>query len=272
MPAFQGSNETAPTSKQASPHIPPKLSDNPPSSPLAKEIDGDDNKSSTEEYLSFEGDPDSESEASEEGQTEEQQQVEYKAREIERQRVLAAAGLIIKHDAKSAPRPPARTKSLRTHHPAPTTPTRSSPQEKSPQERDLPPIPVDEDSSSGDPILRVDDAYDRYEAYKQNIGHRTSLASSYDAPSSPSASSLALSPTMSREENRNHGYSGLLSFLGRRTPGTDSDRRSNLSGLTISSPILNTPMSPSRENSPAFGSVGTCVHLTVILNCIFPHL
>ena len=262
VPTFQASNGTATRSKPDSSHTPLKHGDNLPSSPLAKKIDVDDEESSAEEYLSFEGDSDSESEASEEGQTEEQRQAEYEAREIERQRVLAAAGLIIKHDVKSAPRPPARTKSLRTRRPAPIAPTQSQ-QEKSILERDLPPTPVGEGSSSADPIQRVDDAFDRYEAYKQNMGQRASVASSYETPSSPSGSSI-ISPSLSREESRSYGgYSGLLSFLGRRTPGTDSDKRSNLSGLTISNPISNRSKPPSREGSPAFGSVGIHVFLLI---------
>jgi actin cytoskeleton-regulatory complex protein PAN1 len=270
VPASRSSDRAAPTLEQARHPTPPKQVDNVRSSPLAREVYSDDTTSSTEEYLSFEADSDSESEASEEGQTEEQQQAEYEARELERQRVLAAAGLIVKHDANSAPRPPARTRSLRTRRPAPAAPSQSTQHEVSAPERDLPPLPIAEESSSGEPVLRVDDAFDRYEAYKQNLAHRVSIGSSYDAPSSPSASSLALSPTMSREESRSHGYSGLLSFLGRRTPGPDSDKRSNISGLTISSPIMNTnsPMAPTREGSPAFGSVCTCDLLTIKLNHI----
>lgn len=259
MPASQVSDGTASTQKQVIRHTPPKHADHlPTSSPLIQEVDVNDDESSAEEYLSFEGESDSESEASEEGQTEEQQQAEYAARELERQRVLVAAGLIVKHDATSAPRPPARTKSLRTHRPAPAVPNQSSQPEKSSPMRDLPPIPVDDDTGSGDPILRVDDAFDRYEAYKDKLAQRVSIASSYDTPTSPSASSMTLGPTLSRDESRGHSYSGLWSFLGRRTPVPESDKRSSIGGLTISGPITNGSI-PSPESSPAFGSVSTCV-------------
>jgi actin cytoskeleton-regulatory complex protein PAN1 len=254
MPAVQDSDGSAPTPKQEIHHTPPEHADHLPSSSLAKEVYGDDNELSTEEYLSFEGDSDSESETSEEGKTEEERQAEYDARELERQRVLAAAGLTLKHDTKSAPRAPARSRSLRTRRPAPAVPSQSSQSGKPAPERDLPPVPVHDDSTAGDPLLRVDDAFDRYEAYKQSLAHRTSIASASDPPSSPSASSLTLAHTTSREDNRSHGYSGLLSFLGRRTPVPDSDKRFNLNGLTISGPIANVP-APSPESGPAFGSV-----------------
>jgi hypothetical protein len=263
MTACQGSGGTA---LLPSPPLPPpaapvlKQDHSPPAAfPIAQEVGGDDNDDDeSEEYLSFDGDSESESEASEQGQSERQRQEEYEARELERQRVLAAAGLIVKHDAKSPPRPPARTKSLRTHRPAPAAPDRPSLVHQVSTDRDLPPVPVDESPMPPEPILRVDDAFDRYEAYKQNQGNRVSIASSYDTgPSSPGATSFSLSPTLSREESRSHGYSGLLNFLGRRTPGAESDRRSNISGLSISGPIISGPISSSRENSPAFGSVRT---------------
>lgn len=275
MPAFQDSDGSALTPKQLILHGPPEHPSpehadhlHLPSSPLSQEVGGNDNESSTEDYLSFEGESDSESEASEEGQTEEQRQAEYDARELERQRVLAAAGLIVKHDTRSAPHRPARSKSLRTHRPAPAVPGQSSQPGKPAPERDLPPIPIDDDSTAGDPVLRVDDAFDRYEAYKQSLPQRASIASVSDTPSSPSTSSLALSPTMSRDDNRSSGYSGLLSFLGRRTPVVDSDKRSNLNGLIISGPIGNIP-TPSPESSPAFGSVREYVSIIMTLNTSF---
>ncbi|KAF8589690.1 hypothetical protein K439DRAFT_300209 [Ramaria rubella] len=245
-----GTDRITSTSKSATQPPTPKHEEPPHNpSPLAKEVTVDD--ASSEEYLSFEEDSDSESEESEQGQSEEQRQAEYEARELERQRVLSAAGLIVKHDHKTAPRPPPRTKSLRTHRPAPATPHRLSQIEKSRPDRDLPPVPVEDDVPPAELILHVDDAFDRYETFKINLGQRSSTASasSYETgPSSPGASSF------SKDETRSHSYSSLLNFLGRRTPGNDSDKRLNLSNLTISAPILNGSKNPSRESSPAFGS------------------
>lgn len=199
----------------------------------------DDDESS--EWLSFDEDSDDELE---QDQTEEQRLTEKKDRERERQRVLEAAGLIVQRDGNA----PTRKKSVRPSRPAPAAPN-----------RELPPLPQ-EDAPPPETPIHLDDAFERYQNFRQVVGNRLSIASvessvpsNNDGPNSPPGHFRSTS----KEENRS-SYSSLFNFLGRRTPAADSDKRSHLNGLVISGPILNTPPTPSRESSPAFGSVCHC--------------
>ncbi|KAI0044289.1 hypothetical protein FA95DRAFT_1497317 [Auriscalpium vulgare] len=228
--------------------------------------EGDDEDTTDSEYHSF---SDSDSEESDVEQTEEERKLERETRAMERQMVLEAAGLVVKQDATRRPPPrPARRKStVKRHRPPPAVPRErpttarvSDPPAPPPPEKDLP-QPAHED------VSHLDDAFERYEAFKQSsaTANRMSVASVDTSPVPPSPSSaisfsssaLSIPPRDSGSEKSS--YSGLLHFLGRsRTPTQDGPRTMP----TISAPILNTSSSggvsldgtPIRENSPAFGS------------------
>ncbi|KAG8943721.1 hypothetical protein FRC04_002553 [Tulasnella sp. 424] len=222
----------------------------------ASEISSDD----SDEYMSVASGDDDDKETSGD------RKAEAEARALERQRVLEAAGLIIKPaDASAPPRPP------RKHRPPPRVPDRSSkgaPENISTSqiERDLPEIPKGEE-----PAMRLEDAYDRYEAFRrrqQEIpppGNRSSIISTSSLESSPvvssptgtvfslQAPSIAQSTSSSGGETARHGASAFLhSFLGRRTPGPDK-KSLTISAPTISAPIPITGEIP-RTPSPGFGT------------------
>jgi hypothetical protein len=223
-------------------------------------------------------DSDSETEPSEgEEMTEEQRQHEREQRELERIRVLEAAGLIIKQPAegKTPPTPPLRRRSTkRSRRPPPAAPEPSLSVTTSDRERELPPLPPQS------PHARLDDAYERYEAFKtreaasSSTANRNSTAftasdASSIAPSSPrmpitpGMGTVSLSPASSTlpavHEGKSGGYTGLLSFLSRSK--TPNEEKRSFSVASISAPMISAPIpvtattSPTRENSPAFGSV-----------------
>jgi hypothetical protein len=164
--------------------------------------------------------------------------------EKERQWVMQAAGLVVTADA-NAPQGPRRKR-----RPAPAVPRRSS--ATSSILKDLPPIPGPDTTS--DAVLALDDAFDRYEAFKHSHGgvNRMSVGS-IDTVSS----SLGTSPivqTSSREgESQNRTQSSFLNFLGRKSPAGELEKRS------ISGPIM-INSTPPREASPAFGTVSIFLH------------
>ena len=244
-----------------------------PPSQIGQEIDQDnpDSEDSSEGW----DDTDTDTELSEdEEMTEEQRQHEREQRELERIRVLEAAGLIIKQPAegKVPPAPPVRRRSTKKGR-GPPQGAPSLPMTSSDPERELPPLPPPS------PRARLDDAYERYEAFKNreaaisSTANRDSMAfTTSDAssipPSSPRMSitsgmgtvSLSPSPSMPPvQESKNSGYTSLLGFLSRsKTPG---DEKKTLSVASISAPMISAPIpvtamaTPTRENSPAFGSV-----------------
>lgn len=178
----------------------------------------------------------------------EENDADWEAREKERQRVLEAAGLIVNEDVKPPPRLE-RARSARPRRPPPAAPQRSSIISNS-SAKDLPPVPA---SPGLDTSVRLDDAFDRYESFRHTHGNtnRMSIASFETAPSEVSSPTISQTPSTSRDSDT-RSYSHILHFLGRRTPANDvPDKRT----LTISAPILNQSESPTRENSPAFGSV-----------------
>ncbi|THV00744.1 hypothetical protein K435DRAFT_750939 [Dendrothele bispora CBS 962.96] len=185
---------------------------------------------SSSDFFSFE---DSESEADDEPESKE----DKLAREHERQMVLQAAGLIVKQDKKPPPRP-IRRKSKR--RPPPAAPQRAS----IGSTKELPALP---EPDPVDHITHLNDAFDRYEAFKmsQQDSHRLSVAST-DVPPSPTVSMMTQST--SKESEGGRSYSSILGFLGRKTPN-EGERRT----LTISGPIHNYE-DMVRSNSPAFGS------------------
>lgn len=191
--------------------------------------------------------------------------MEREAREEkERELVLQAAGLIVTQEAEQPPRV-VRSRSIRKHRPPPAAPKRLSKLSNT-VPKDLPPVP---DSDPLDSTARLDDAFDRYEAFRLAHGNlnRLSVASVDTGPPSPGLSpSSSIAPSLSRDSD-SRGHSALLNFLGRKSPMNESERRSM---PNISAPLLISPTPPSRENSPAFGTVSITTHATFhILNVVF---
>lgn len=185
--------------------------------------------------------------------TEEQLQAEHRAREFERNRVLEAAGLIVK-PSSNAP-PITRVRSVRRRRaPPPPSSYKAVPSSTIDEEENDQPPPVPPKSPTA-ASFTLDDAYDRYQKYQlhTDVGTRNKRLSttSSDMPPSPSAPALSLSWTPSRgpdapPESR---YAALFALFGRsKTPGTEEQQKPR---PVISGPILATP---SRESSPAFGS------------------
>ncbi|PPQ91776.1 hypothetical protein CVT25_000421 [Psilocybe cyanescens] len=193
------------------------------------------------------------------------------ARERERQLVLEAAGLIVNRDVGP---PPVRNRSIR-RRPAPAAPKRSPSFYK-----DLPAIPEPEPAPEPKPDAniepisheaRLDDAFARYESFKNTQGSMNRLSvvstdSGTNQPSSPTAtvSSMSLSPAQGQRESQGR-YSHFLHFLTGSKSSTSTEReRRSASTLNISAPIMNISSSqgtpkdgPSRSNSPSFGMVSS---------------
>ena len=225
-------------------------------------VSGDD--SSDSEYLSF-----SDSDDEDEGQTEAQRKADREARVLERQRVLEAAGLIVKEDGRRPPPRPVRRKAVlaslgKKSRPPPPVPSSAANRVSvisTASDKDLPPVPDrdrDRDRPTRDEFARLDDAFDRYEAFKlatgEGINNRLSIASSVDSSSlSPTPSSPQSLRHTKSQESENRSHSSWLHILGRsRTPVGESERRVM---PIISGPILSNESTPVRENSPTFGSV-----------------
>lgn len=205
--------------------------------------DSNDSEDSDSEYLSFD---DSDEKDQEPG---EQRRIERDARSSERQRVLEAAGLIVRKDGR---RPP--PKIPRKHRPPPAVPgqptTITEPANN--KDKELPSVPTPQDDAES--FMYVDDAYERYEAFKQNQLNRLSIASSFEITPSPTVTSPTLSVAASMfktDSNEGRFSDKLWDFLGRSK--TPEERRTT---LTISGPILTREPSPvACENSAVFGAV-----------------
>ena len=236
--------------------------------------------SATTEYHSF---SDSDSEDDETAMTEEERKLEREVRVVERQLVLEAAGIIVKKDSTG---PPPRIQRRRTiaavrpkHRPAPPPP----PAPTSTQQADL--CELDRPTRVQE---HLDDAYERYEAFKQQSS-RLSISSidqlSPLPPASPSqgSGSFSLIPAQSHEslsdkdrnkENVSSTYSSsygsrISHFLGRsRTPIQERELRVM---STISAPIMSpssssgtvTLGSPSLGDNAGFGLVRLRVDATL---------
>lgn len=173
--------------------------------------------------------------------TEEQRKVEREVRALERQRVLEAAGLIIKSGTdpkrRKPPARPIRARSFRKRRAPPAIPKSASPDTVA---KELPPPPEQEPEPETEHSFRLDDAYERFEAYKKNnanmnrlstvsIDTETSLGS--PQPPTPSPQSPALSTTESESRT-----SSLFHFFGRsKTPANDGEAKVR---PVISAPIL----------------------------------
>jgi hypothetical protein len=223
-------------------------------------------------YHSF---SDSDSEADESTMAEEERKLEREMRAAERQLVLEAAGIIVKKDMTR--RPPPHIQRRRTiasvrpkHRPAPAPPTALPTVAITGQGLDLSELPPPTPAKAP-----LDDAYERYEAFKQSAS-RLSISSIDQlpplSPVSGSSGSLSLPPAQSRESlpdkekvkdnvSTSSSYGSRISqLLARsRTPVQDKETRIM---PTISAPIISTTSSgtgtlstPALEESPGFGLV-----------------
>lgn len=202
-----------------------------------EEIDTDDDSEWDSDSDSFASTQSSDEEEQE--LTEEQRRVDREARALERQRVLEAAGLVIAKSDKKPPPRPARRRSTRKHRPAPAVPH----SHRRAESKDLPslPSPSEPEHDVGrDNSLRLDDAFERYEAYKTanaGAGNRlstisvdTSASLQSSTPSltvirSPSLPALR-SPSADPSETGGRSHSNFFSFFGRsKTPGESSEGR-----------------------------------------------
>ena len=207
-----------------------------------------DTESDSSDYLSF-GESDGED-------TYPETKAEREARAHERQLVLEAAGLIVTQNDK----PPQALVRARSHkrRPAPLAPhKRASSSASAPSAKELPSVaPVaDPESERIDHAQRLDDAFDRYESFKnsQYTSNRMSVASTLSGEMLPSPTT-PLTPSRERDsEGRNYSY--FLNFLGRSQ--TPEERERSTSRPNISAPIMQTSgdSDPGRGASPAFGSV-----------------
>ncbi|KAI1790449.1 Dbl homology domain-containing protein [Ganoderma leucocontextum] len=222
-----------------------------------REIDSD--ESSSDDNSEDDSEPEyvtaSESESDEsdnEGdQSEEARRQERQAREAERQRVLEAAGLIIKEDHHRPPARPVRVRNRR-RRPAPAVPERSKITPSPSPTKELPLLP---NADSRNPSFRLDDAYERYEAYRQsNLAmNRLSIASVESSTSTASQPTPTLTPTTSDSGEPRLYTSSFLQFFRSRTPGNDGPAEAP-ARLVISGPILQGEQWPSLEADAAFGS------------------
>jgi actin cytoskeleton-regulatory complex protein PAN1 len=235
-------------------------------------------ESATTEYHSF---SDSDSEDDETAMTEDERKLEREVRAVERQLVLEAAGIIVKKDSSGPPPRLQRRRAIGTvqptHRPAPAPPLVPT----STQRADL-----DELDRSTRVQGHLDDAYGRYEAFKQQSS-RLSVSSidqlSPLPPASPSlgSGSFSLAPAhyeslSDRERSKENvsstsssSYGSRIShFLGRsRTPIQERETRVM---TTISAPIMSSSSSsgtvtlgsPTRGDSPGFGLVRLHVRAT----------
>jgi hypothetical protein len=210
--------------------------------------DDSDTESDSSDYLSF-------------GESEDENvypetKAEREARAHERQLVLEAAGLIVtQHDKPPPALVLARSNKRR---PAPLAPHRQTfPASASPI-KELPPVPqvaADPEPEEPDHEKRLDDAFDRYESFKnsQYTSNRMSIASTLSGEVFPSSPTISTAPSRERD-SEGKSYSYFLNFLGRsRTP---EEKEKSTSKLNISAPIIqgSGDFDPSQTSSP-FGSV-----------------
>jgi actin cytoskeleton-regulatory complex protein PAN1 len=213
---------------------------------LPGETDDIDNESASDptssDYHSF---SDSDTEGDEAAMTEEERRLEHEMRAAERHLVLEAAGIVVKQDTTR--RPPARLQRRRSltgvrprHRPPPAPPSPIAPVPSNSPDLDKPQPPTPTQA-------HIDDAYERYEAFKQHA-FRLSISSIEQLPDQDRGKD-SVNPSVS------YG-SRITQLLARaRTPEARVMP-------TISAPILSTsssgkgnPGTSAREDNPAFGSV-----------------
>ncbi|KZT54344.1 hypothetical protein CALCODRAFT_456827 [Calocera cornea HHB12733] len=259
------------------------LSPAPPSPvPSSEPVADDEADSSSDEYLSFESDEDED--GHEAGLEEDRRAREAKrlaeqtAREVERQRVMQAAGLVVKTDTQRKPPPPPIRRMSRRHRPPPLGEVselqklRTVPEVNRDKPLPTPIIPPPSPSPQTPQIRYVDDAFQRYEDYKQRQSHnRQSIASTISLETMPTPSSpgpTPLSPVLtigsvgsvdsrfsqhapSRSDDLRSSWASFISKIKPSSGGVGELKPP----LVISGPI-SAPISGqvSRENSPAFGT------------------
>ena len=211
-----------------------------------------------------ESESESEGESDDEAKSPRTRQAEREEREQERQRVLEAAGFVIKPAEGGSTVGRSRSVKL-SRRPPPPTPIRRPAStdleetDKPPPERDLPPVPengVDEevDQDAGSPS-HLDDAFERYENFKQRDPRRMSVVSTTSTmdsmPAASSTTSASTIPSSSRT-----AYSRFHDLLSRKTTPVADDRPApRITTASISGPIPSVSTPISRDHSPAFGSV-----------------
>ena len=187
--------------------------------------DETDSEESDSDYVTATDSSSASSDEDEEEQTEETRRAEREARELERQRVLEAAGFIFKSDKKPPPRP-VRTRSSKKRRPPPAIPDRAAGADS----------PTTQEQEQADNSLRLDHAYERYEAFKQMRANqnRLSVASLDSSPSLSSATAPSSTTPGTPVVDTESRHSGFLSFFRSKTPSEAEPRTMPV----ISAPIL----------------------------------
>jgi hypothetical protein len=205
--------------------------------------DDSDTESDSSDYLSF-GESDDEHVYPE-------TKAEREARANERQLVLEAAGLIVTQHDKP---PPALVRARSNkRRPAPVVPDKQMVSISASLIKDLPPVPEPAADPEPDHAKRLDDAFDRYESFKnsQYSSNRMSIASTLSGEAFPSSPTISITPSRERD-GESKSYSHFLNFLGRsRTP---EEKEKSTGKLSISAPIVQ-GSGDSDPSSPVFGSV-----------------
>ena len=235
-------------------------------SPDDDNFNGSDSDSESDSnYVSFDGIEEEESDNTKE--TREREQL-----------VLEAAGLVVNQDVKPPPK--------KKHRPAPPIP-----QLVSSRYKDLPQVPdpetePDREVENVDHEASLDDAFARYESFRNNQSNLNRLSvistdDSVNSPSSPtptiSSIAMSMSHTHSGVGESSSRYSHFLQFLksGNKTP---EGKPKSVATLNISAPIMNTSVSnqstvqndvPSRSNTPSFGMVRPLLDLDYIFGHTF---
>ncbi|CCM04566.1 uncharacterized protein FIBRA_06747 [Fibroporia radiculosa] len=211
-----------------------------PAMTILPEEDKEEDSSDTDYASSTETETETETDVddNDEEVSEEARAAEREARALERQRVLEAAGLIIKSDVKPPPRP-VRTRSHRKRRPPPAVPDRLSSNGTQSPGKDLLDAPRPEDS---DNPLHLDDAFERYETFKLANANtnRLSLASMDSGVSAPSPTRSTSAEPESRSTTLH-----FFSLFGRKTPTND--------GETRTMPIISAPIISRESSTPTFG-------------------
>jgi hypothetical protein len=211
--------------------------------------------------------------------TEEERKLERETRAAERQLVLEAAGIVV----VAEPRPPPPLPPPRIRRPSTPTPTPMASSPERPKHRPAPAPPTLTPTLSYHdkplPEIRtVDDAYERYEAFKQQAS-RTSV-SSIEQLLQPPASPVSVASRESQQHERDRhvvplasstSYGSRISQLLARSRTPVQDRETRIVP-TISAPILSASSSvasgtlgtPVREDGAAFGSVSESVSVCVL--------
>jgi actin cytoskeleton-regulatory complex protein PAN1 len=205
-------------------------------------------------YHSF---SDSDSEDDEAASTEEERKLEREMRAAERQLVLEAAGIVVKKDTTRRP-----------HRPAPAPPTIPPTVPSSTQGPDLRVLPPSTPAKA-----HLDDAYERYEAFKQQRLSITSIEQLPPAsPVSPSSGPLSFHSAQSHESlpdkekgkdnaSTSPSYGSRISQLLARSRTPVQEKETRVMPV-ISAPVTSATSSgtgtlgaTAREDSQGFGLV-----------------